>query len=54
MDEGIKMNSREKFLETMNFNTGATANKWEFGIWGKINFKLYFLVVPLDQRLFLK
>lgn len=28
------MNSREKFLETMNFNTGATANKWEFGIWG--------------------
>jgi len=28
------MNSREKFLETMKFNTAAPANKWEFGIWG--------------------
>ena len=29
------MNSREKFLETMKFNRKASANKWEFGIWGK-------------------
>jgi uroporphyrinogen decarboxylase len=28
------MDSREKFLETMSFNTEAIANKWEFGIWG--------------------
>ena len=28
------MDSREKFLETMSFNTKAIANKWEFGIWG--------------------
>ena len=28
------MNSREKFLETMDFNPKAAANKWEFGIWG--------------------
>ncbi|MCL4385713.1 MAG: hypothetical protein M1479_04525 [Actinobacteria bacterium] len=28
------MNSREKFLETMDFNPKATPNKWEFGIWG--------------------
>lgn len=28
------MNSREKFLETMNFNTGVIVNKWEFGFWG--------------------
>jgi uroporphyrinogen decarboxylase len=28
------MNSREKFLETMNFNAGVRTNKWEFGYWG--------------------
>ena len=28
------MNSREKFLHTMNFNPKVTANKWEFGFQG--------------------
>lgn len=28
------MNSREKFIETLSFNTNASANKWEFGLWG--------------------
>ncbi len=28
------MNTREKFLETMNFNPNVTAPKWEFGYWG--------------------
>ena len=28
------MNSREKFLETMNFNPKIGPNKWEFGYWG--------------------
>lgn len=30
------MNSRERFLEVMeNFNTAASAPKWEFGYWGQ-------------------
>jgi hypothetical protein len=28
------MNSRERFLEVMNFNTGVRATKGEFGFWG--------------------
>lgn len=28
------MNSRGKFLETMNFNKNVSPNKWEFGFWG--------------------
>jgi len=28
------MNSREKFLETMNFSPEVSPNKWEFGYWG--------------------
>ncbi len=29
------MNSREKFLEAMNFNKKISPNKWEFGFWGE-------------------
>ena len=28
------MNSRERFIEVMNFNTNVSAMKWEFGLWG--------------------
>ncbi|MCL4296994.1 MAG: hypothetical protein KJ077_14750 [Anaerolineae bacterium] len=28
------MNTRERFLETMNFNPTVSAPKWEFGYWG--------------------
>ncbi len=29
------MNSRERFLEVMNFNTDVRTLKWEFGFWGE-------------------
>ena len=29
------MNSRERFLEVMNFNTNVRSMKWEFGFWGE-------------------
>ena len=29
------MNSRERFLEVMNFNTAVRTLKWEFGFWGE-------------------
>lgn len=28
------MNTREKFLETTNFNKKVNTLKWEFGYWG--------------------
>ena len=29
------MNSRERFLEVMDFNTDVRSLKWEFGFWGE-------------------
>ena len=29
------MNSRERFVEVMNFNTDVRSMKWEFGFWGE-------------------
>ena len=29
------MNSRDRFLEVMHFNTDVRSLKWEFGFWGE-------------------
>lgn len=43
------MNSREKFLETMNFNPCAKPNKWEFGFWGETVERWYKNGLPIKK-----
>lgn len=43
------MNSREKFIETMNFTKKVSPNKWEFGYWGATVKRWYRKGLPEKQ-----
>jgi uroporphyrinogen decarboxylase len=43
------MNTRERFLEVMNFNPNVPAPKWEFGLWGQTVNNWYAQGLPQTQ-----
>ena len=43
------MNSRERFLEVMNFNKDVHSLKWEFGLWGETVNNWYDQGLPLKS-----
>ena len=43
------MNSREKFIEFVNFNKKIPAVKWEFGYWGSAVKRWYKEGLPLKK-----
>ncbi len=43
------MNTRERFLEVMNFNKEVHSLKWEFGLWGETVNKWYGQGLPVNR-----
>lgn len=43
------MNTRERFIETMNFNPNVHSLKWEFGYWGETVENWYKCGLPMKN-----